>query len=214
MPRADHSLVLVARAESDPADALGWVAAEPVEAIPGLARKLPHYTRYSYLGFKGSGTRERRQGDVAAARRRRWFAISPMVNCRSWFFPSARRSPSCRRSSTSDRLAAHRRLSRATLPGGPRPRRARDSRPPRVWVERQLTEAGVAPAGDAGYRQSWTWQGGEPERSMDLTNLIAAIPGTDPKLPPVLVMAHLDHLGTGWPDVRTGNEGQRPPRRR
>ncbi len=54
MPRADHSLVLVARAESDPAAALGWVAAEPVEAIPGLARKLPHYTRYSYLGFKGS----------------------------------------------------------------------------------------------------------------------------------------------------------------
>ena len=53
MPRADHSLVLVARADSDPAHALGWVAAEPVEAIPGLARKLPHYTRYSYLGFKG-----------------------------------------------------------------------------------------------------------------------------------------------------------------
>ncbi len=29
------------------------MAAEPVAAIPGLARKLPHYTRYSYLAFNG-----------------------------------------------------------------------------------------------------------------------------------------------------------------
>jgi hypothetical protein len=28
---------------------------------------------------------------------------------------------------------------------------------------------------------------------------------------PVLVMAHLDHLGLGWPDVREGNEGQIHP---
>jgi hypothetical protein len=53
LPRRDHSLVLVARSAADPSSAIGWVAAEPVAAIPGLARKLPHYTRYSYLGFKG-----------------------------------------------------------------------------------------------------------------------------------------------------------------
>ena len=32
---------------------MGLVAADPVAAIPGLARKLPHYTRYSYLAFRG-----------------------------------------------------------------------------------------------------------------------------------------------------------------
>jgi len=42
---------------------------------------------------------------------------------------------------------------------------------------------------------------------MELTNLVGVIPGTDPSAAPVLIMAHLDHLGFGWPDVRRGNEG-------
>jgi hypothetical protein len=51
------------------------------------------------------------------------------------------------------------------------------------------------------------WRGGETEQLMTLTNLIGSVRGTDPELAPVLVMAHLDHLGKGWPDVRAGNEG-------
>ena len=52
LPRAELSVVFVARAEGDPAAAVGWVAGGTA-AVPGLARKLPHYTRYSYLGFRG-----------------------------------------------------------------------------------------------------------------------------------------------------------------
>ena len=33
--------------------ALTWVASGVAQAFPGLARKLPHYHKYSYLGFKG-----------------------------------------------------------------------------------------------------------------------------------------------------------------
>ena len=33
---------------------LGFVAANSEEAISGLARKLPHYGKYSYLGFEGN----------------------------------------------------------------------------------------------------------------------------------------------------------------
>ena len=32
---------------------LTWVAADIPRAVPGLGRKLPHYHKYSYLGFKG-----------------------------------------------------------------------------------------------------------------------------------------------------------------
>jgi Zn-dependent M28 family amino/carboxypeptidase len=44
---------------------------------------------------------------------------------------------------------------------------------------------------------------------MRLVNLVGRVPGRDPELAgdPVLVLAHLDHLGRGWPDVRAGNEG-------
>ena len=46
---------------------------------------------------------------------------------------------------------------------------------------------------------------------MSLTNLVARISGADSELAPVLVTAHLDHLGHGWPDVRDGNEGRVHP---
>ena len=44
----------MARTAADPRHAVAWIAAAPAAAIPGLGRKLPHYTRYSYLAFRGS----------------------------------------------------------------------------------------------------------------------------------------------------------------
>ena len=49
-------------------------------------------------------------------------------------------------------------------------------------VEARLGSAGLEPAGDDGFRQSWRWTGGEPAREMELVNLVARIPGRDPKL--------------------------------
>ncbi|MGF1613011.1 MAG: M1 family metallopeptidase [Gammaproteobacteria bacterium] len=49
----EHSVVVVARRSEDPADTVIWVATENVAALPGLAKKLPHYGKYSYLGFTG-----------------------------------------------------------------------------------------------------------------------------------------------------------------
>ena len=34
--------------------ALTWVAVDPVQTVSGLRRKLPHYHKYSYLGFNGT----------------------------------------------------------------------------------------------------------------------------------------------------------------
>jgi aminopeptidase N len=53
LPRAGHSVVLTARHPRSPAHALAWIAADPAGALPGLSRKLPHYHKYSYLGFTG-----------------------------------------------------------------------------------------------------------------------------------------------------------------
>jgi len=205
LPRADHSLVLVARSESDPADAVGWVAANPPEAIPGLARKLPHYTRYSYLGFKGT-----EPDNVAKGM---WRPLSsPLVrNLTDGELADltlGNRTPLAqlpavfdadRLQKTVDYLAQPCLEGRGVGETGLTAATA--------WVEGKLTESRLQPAGGDGYRQSWTWNGGDPEHPMALSNLVGAVPGTDPELAPVLVMAHLDHLGHGWPDVRTGNEG-------
>ena len=50
VPRANHSFVLVAR---NGAHAAGWIGSDVAAALPGLARKLPHYGKYSYLAFQG-----------------------------------------------------------------------------------------------------------------------------------------------------------------
>lgn len=52
--RDGHSLVLTGTHPHNPDLALTWVATEVPAAVPGLARKLPHYHKYSYLAFVGA----------------------------------------------------------------------------------------------------------------------------------------------------------------
>jgi hypothetical protein len=53
MPLAKHALVLTARHPHNIEKAIGFLLADSVAALPGLGRKLPHYGKYSYLGFEG-----------------------------------------------------------------------------------------------------------------------------------------------------------------
>ncbi|MCP3999370.1 MAG: peptidase M28, partial [Gammaproteobacteria bacterium] len=53
MKRDQHSVVIMGRHPSNSAHALAWLATDNVAAMPGLGRKLPHYNKYSYLGFTG-----------------------------------------------------------------------------------------------------------------------------------------------------------------
>jgi len=54
LPIADHTFVVVVRNPAAAQQAVGWIAVDPAAAFAGLARKLPHYGKYSYLGFEGS----------------------------------------------------------------------------------------------------------------------------------------------------------------
>jgi hypothetical protein len=46
--------LFAARHPQNQANTLLWLTASSPEAVAGLARKLPHYGKYSYLVFKGS----------------------------------------------------------------------------------------------------------------------------------------------------------------
>jgi hypothetical protein len=206
------SAVLVARRDGAPDRAVAWVAAGPDEAIPGLARKLPHYTKYSYLGFRGSEPDNVLKGQWEPLDSPLGVALAPAG--REASPPRRDRPPLATLPSTYDRgalldtvkiLAGERMDGRGLGSAGLA--RATD------WIEARFREFGLQPAGTDGYRQSWRWTGGSPPREMELINLVGRIPGRDPGLSdqPVLVMAHVDHLGRGWPDVRAGNEGQVHP---
>ncbi len=69
LPFAGNTTVAVARHPASPGRAIGWIAVDPalLAALPGLGRKLPHYGKYSYLGFAGVEPTNMLKGQWAAS---------------------------------------------------------------------------------------------------------------------------------------------------
>jgi hypothetical protein len=53
LSRPDHAVVVAARSPADAAQVVAFVGADRPSTLPGLGRKLPHYGKYSLLGFEG-----------------------------------------------------------------------------------------------------------------------------------------------------------------
>jgi len=69
--RGKQSAVLVARSPLTARAAVAWIGATTPDAVTALARKLPHYSKFSYLVFSGDDTRNVLKG--------RWAVVdSPM----------------------------------------------------------------------------------------------------------------------------------------
>ena len=51
---------------------------------------------------------------------------------------------------------------------------------------------------------------GLPKGNITLRNVVGILPGTNPQLAgqSLVIGAHYDHLGTGWPDVRAAHQGK------
>jgi hypothetical protein len=175
-------------------------------AIAGLVRKLPHYGKYSYLAFNGDEPTNIAKGQ--------WPVLnSPLVKV---FSPDAQKlvvtekrealanlKPvfSENRMMSNIKFLASEELKGRGL-GTPEIDKAAD------YIAQKFQEAGLKPIDD-NYFQKFTHVF-KDKGELNLTNVIGVIPGTDPKLKDesVVVSAHYDHLGFGWPDVRKGNEGK------
>ncbi|MDH3600304.1 MAG: M20/M25/M40 family metallo-hydrolase [Candidatus Tectomicrobia bacterium] len=226
LSRSRHSVVLTARNPANPAHALGWIATDNAEALPGLGRKLPHYGKYSYLGFSGDEPTNIAKGQWPVVR-------SPL----SVILPSPAGAPQ------TDGSEVRIPVPRAKLPTA----FALASLPPLFSAERmqqtirylasdamrgrgfgapeldqaadflvaQFRAAGLQPGGDQpqSYIQAWPARGGKPARNVTLKNIVGIIPGQRSAWDGqnVVVGAHYDHLGLGWPDVHQGDSGKLHP---
>ena len=62
-PWRDHSFVFTLRRPGQKSESVTWVIVGLVQAVPGLIRKLPHYSKYGHLVFKGSAPDNQLKGN-------------------------------------------------------------------------------------------------------------------------------------------------------
>ncbi len=193
-PRTEHSVVLVGRAPSAPDAAYAWVAADPVEAVPGLTRKLPHYSKYGYLAFEGDEPTNVMKGLWEAQGSPLTVNLSdePLVPFAS---PERGALAELPPRFDADALGAWvDRLADPELKG--RGLGSSGLTTATAEVAQAMEALGLEGAGDdGGFRHSFR-MGGAPFPGI---NIVGRIPGSDPALAdhPILVMAHIDHLGLG-----------------
>lgn len=213
----DNCFTFVVRHPADPELSIAWVGSDSAQAQPGLGRKLPHYGKYSFLEFTGAEPTIHAKGQWSAA-------SSPMV----WTAPTEAAS-----SGDHARAALPERAPLAELAPSFDPEALMDHvralssekmqgrglgtdgiQLAEAHIAQAFAAAGLEPGGsDGSFIQSWRAAGGPDGEEVRLANVIGILRGrnADMKDQSVVVSAHYDHLGFGWPDARAGMEGQLHP---
>ncbi|MFQ5560444.1 MAG: M20/M25/M40 family metallo-hydrolase, partial [Nitrospinota bacterium] len=212
--KEENSFIMVGRNPLSPEDALVFLGTDGPNALPGLGRKLPHYGKYSYLVFEGDEPTNIHKG--------RWPVInSPLTKNVAWEnIPKT----GIKRTGLPERkalaylapvfsekammehvqfLASEKLKGRGF--GSEGLNEAAD------YIAGQFKKAGLQPAGDQGtFFQAFSETGGVEKKERLLKNVVALIPGKNPdfQTQSVILSAHYDHLGLGWPDVHHGDEGK------
>ncbi len=212
LPTGNHSAMLTARHPNNSGATLVWLATSRAEAVPALARKLPHYRKYSYLAFEGDEGNNVAKGqwqvlsspmsldfNYADNPKKDGFKLTPT--------PALAQLPpvfSEKRMMADVAFLASKAMQGRGL-GTPQLDRAAD------YIADEFKKAGLMPGGDNNsYFQQWTEDVDAPLAETQLTNVIAILPGSNPQLAgeSLVISAHYDHLGLGWPDVHQGDEGK------
>lgn len=212
VPLATHSAVVVSRHPENPEKAIGWLVVAPAAAFPGMGRKLPHYGKYSYLAFEGDeptnvvkGQWEATGSPLVVILDKPALAKAPPVPTETR--PALAELPPV---FSQERLMGH--VSWLASPEragrGLGTTALRDSAD---YIARQMESAGLKPAGDNGtWFQKFTVAEGPEGKPVEAMNVVGILPGSrsDWGDQSVILGAHYDHLGHGWPDVHAGDEGK------
>ena len=183
-----------------------FIGIDDEKAVDGLVRKLPHYGKYSYLAFEGDEPTNIAKGQ--------W----PIINSPLTKIFDSKDNNIClieeREAlaslkpvfSENRMMATIKYLASDELKG-------RGLGTPEIdlaskFIEQKFKEAGLQPMKDS-YYQEFTHMF-KDKGDLKVVNVIGIIPGSDASLKdePIVISAHYDHLGLGWPDVHQGDEGK------
>jgi len=213
-----HSSIITSMHPANPGEVLVFFQIHDEKAVAGLNRKLPHYGKYSFLAFEGEEPENVVKGN--------WDVINSPLTIKNVLgkIPENNTNPVdektaqfLQRSALAELapvFSAERMmkdvayLASADMKG--RGLGTPELQTAAEYIQAAFAKAGLKPGLDGqNYFQSWT-QSFEGKGAMNLSNVIGLLHGSDPGLAnqPVVISAHYDHLGFGWPDVRPGNEGK------
>ncbi len=215
VPFAAHSVVVVRRHPRNVEKAIGWLVVDPPAATTGMARKLPHYGKYSYLAFEGDqptnivkgqwntesspmeislGERRAGQQETGFSEERKALAELPPVFSQRAIMEHV------------NWLASPERAGRGL--GTPELDEAAE------YIRQRFESAGLQPGGDDGtWFQHFIVAEGPDGKPVKAMNVAGVLPGkrADWADQSVVLSAHYDHLGLGWPDVHDGDQGKIHP---
>ena len=183
-----------------------FIAFDNEASIDGLIRKLPHYGKYSYLAFNGDEPTNIAKG--------MWPVLnSPLVKI---FDTDAQNISVIEKRdalATLKPVFSEKRMMDDIKYLASEELKGRGLGTPEIdqaanYIAQGFKAAGLKPIGE-NYFQKFT-HNFEGKGEINLTNVIGIIPGTDAKLKDdiIVVSAHYDHLGLGWPDVHKGDKGK------
>jgi hypothetical protein len=180
LDRDGHAVVVMARHPANPDQALGWLAADRAEALPGLGRKLPHYGRYSYLAFTGDEPVNVLKGQWPVVNSPLSVALvqEPAVTTKGGEMRLAPRTPLAPAPSvfSTSRLQADLGVLAAPDMRGRGLGTAELDRAA-AYIAGRLHDAGLQPGGDGGtFLQTWEERVAELDRTVTLHNVVAVLP--------------------------------------
>ena len=211
--RENNSFVVSARNPENPEATIVWLTVGNNSAVPGLVRKLPHYGKYSYLVFEGEEPTNIEKGQWPVVNSPLTKILATGGDIKLPELPKEEPLAKLNPVFSGDQLMAHVKfLASNDLKG--RGLGTEELDKAAEYIAQQFEAAGLVPAGDdKTYFQTWVGKAGREGKEFNFKNVIGIIPGTDEKLAgqSVVISAHYDHLGLGWPDVYKGNEGKIHP---
>ena len=210
LDKREHSWVSIRRHNKAPEHVIGWIVLAPA-AGTAIKDKLPHYGKYSYLGFEGAAGDNIHKGQWPTD-------DSPLyVDLRRQSgtpLPAVETAPQPPLIDLPSTLSSAAILEHAKFLSHP----ARDGRgagteglvEARDYIETMFRRFGLSPGVGDSYFQNFAIPSGPDGRPVQLQNVIGVVEGTA-DLPAVVLSAHYDHLGYGWPADRAGSQGKVHP---
>ncbi len=212
--QTEHATVLTSRQPAHSDKTLLWVASDSPAAIGELANKLPHYRKYSYLIFKhGEELTNIHKGQWPVIDSPLTRLINPDGNVTP---PPALNIKPRRALAELPPVFSENRMMTDITHLASEAFKGRELGTPELdtaadYIARQFQQIGLKPGGDGGsYFQTWQQDVGATKGKIALRNVIGILPGTNPQLvgQSLIIGAHYDHLGLGWPDVRSAHRGK------